>query len=75
MLDMIEFETYDWNQKRMKSMVPAHYVASSGAVHMDSVAWIINALKGNFSIFVQDVKIKVAFEDPGEAMMFTLRWS
>lgn len=80
---------YFWYGERKLNFTPNHFVFSNTQVTNESLSWVLNKLKGRFSIEskIQDtpwsdwgVSVNytvqcIAFEDPKEAVLFELTWS
>jgi len=72
-----------WYGERKLSHVPPHFVKSASLLTTESLSWVIGRLSGRYAIssFTDDVNFfldshnYIYFEDPGEAMMYELRWS
>lgn len=80
-----------WYSERKVNFTPKHFVFSNTPVTKESLSWVVNTLKGRFSLEakVQDLDISIsslsilnnytfehiAFEDPKEAVLFELTWS
>ena len=80
---MKEFNPQLWFGARELKFVPPHFIKCSTTVTDESLRWVKNKLSGRFSLsdklnsenFIFDNTITIAFEDPGEAVMYELRWS
>lgn len=79
-IDDINF--YQWFGERELSFVPKHFVISSTPITDESREWIFEKLTGRFAlVFNVDGSysvfsgLRVAFEDPKEAVFYELTWS
>ncbi len=79
-----------WYNDRELKFTPIHFVVSKTALTTESKLWIINTLKGRYSIlqgqqdidmqknpwmFISDLETVPAFEDPKEAVLYELTWA
>jgi hypothetical protein len=79
-----------WYSNRELQFTPAHFIISKTSLTNESILWIINNLKGRYSIvsvhqeldiisnpwlYVSDLMGSPAFEDPKEAILYELTWS
>jgi hypothetical protein len=84
---MTEFQIdpTSWFTERELKYTPKHFVVSNTPLTVDSKIWILNKLKGRFSITLTEDTIddflvfhsmgNPAFEDPKEAIFYELTWS
>lgn len=74
-----------WFSERELKHTPKHFVVSKTHLTLESKVWILNKLKGRFSITYSEDSIddllvfhtmgNPAFEDPKEAILYELTWS
>ena len=74
-----------WFSERELKYTPKHFVVAKAQLTTESKLWILNNLKGRFTIVNEiddDSDIfqvfnfgHPAFEDPKEAVLFELKWS
>jgi hypothetical protein len=72
-----------WFGERELTHVPPHFVKATTPLTSESLHWINSKLTGRYTIstytddtnFIIDLSKSVYFEDPGEAMMYELRWA
>jgi hypothetical protein len=76
-----------WFTERELKHTPKHFIISKTPLTVDGKIWILNKLKGRFSItFAEDANAmddflvfhsmgNPAFEDPKEAIFYELTWS
>lgn len=80
-----------WYNERELEFTPKHFTVSKTAITTESKLWILNNLRGRFSIvsnlvddpnefYTQLVIVNFsngqpAFEDPREAVLYELTWS
>jgi hypothetical protein len=79
-----------WYSNRELQFTPSHFVISKTSLTPESKLWIINNLKGRYSIVSNTHDLDVssqlwavvmhenntpAFEDPKEALLYELTWS
>lgn len=84
---MIEFQIdpTSWFSERELKYTPKHFIVSNTPLTPERKIWILNKLKGRFSItFTEDAMDDFlvfhsmgnpAFEDPKEAIFYELTWS
>lgn len=79
---MREMDPLVWFGQRQITPSPRHFVKTTTPSNNEIHTWVLSTLKGRFSLetgsnlsSLQDWGSYYAFEDPGEAMMFELRWS
>jgi hypothetical protein len=80
-----QIDPASWFTERELKYTPKHFVVSTTPLTVDSKIWILNKLKGRFSVaFAEDstddvlvfqLMGKPAFEDPKEATFYELTWS
>jgi hypothetical protein len=80
-----QIDPVSWFTERELKYTPKHFVISTTALTNDNKLWILNKLKGRFSVVftedgIDDVLVfqlmgKPAFEDPKEATFYELTWS
>lgn len=73
-----------WYGERQLGFTPKHFVKTRTPITSDSEQWILNVLKGRFSLYMQDEMPfdsyletsgkYPAFEDPAEAVLYELTW-
>jgi len=72
---------HTWFQQRELNYCPPHFVKTTTPVQEDSIIWIKQNLTGRFCLIPPlDGEYKIgemspAFEDPKEAILYTLTWS
>ena len=79
-----------WYTERKMNTAPKHFTVSATPLSSDSESWVVNKLKGRYAIVnsstdTVDFSVPlflltlgsylIAFEDPGEAVLFELTWS
>jgi hypothetical protein len=74
-----------WYSDRQLSFTPKHFTVANTVLTQESKIWILNVLKGRFSIVSKEDEIDQlyilsfdgcpAFEDPAEAVAYELYWS
>ena len=74
-----------WFTERELKYTPKHFVVSKTPLTNESKIWILNKLKGRFSVTYVDDSVddflvfysmgNPAFEDPKEAIFYELTWS
>jgi hypothetical protein len=76
-----------WFSERQLKHTPGHFTISNTSLSPESKLWILNTLKGRFSIVQKDIEIDdpllvvnymygyPAFEDPKEAILYELMWT
>ena len=74
-----------WFSERKLAFTPVHFTVSNTALTTESSQWILNNLRGRFSIVTDrsdDTGLVLmaffgypAFEDPREAVIYELTWS
>jgi hypothetical protein len=71
-----------WFAERQVSYPPPHFVTSITALTIESKQWVLDHLRGRFSITIDydsflsiDSLGRISFEDPSEATIFELKWS
>jgi len=79
-----------WYSERELKFTPAHFVVSKTSLTSESRLWILNTLRGRYSIvtgqeeidilkqpwmFISDLDGVPAFEDPKEAVLYELKWA
>ena len=80
---MREVNPQVWYGERELSHVPPHFIKSTTPLTNESLNWVNSKLIGRYSLstysehqnFVFESRTNIYFEDPGEAMMYELRWS
>jgi hypothetical protein len=82
---MIEYKVDPivWFAERQLDYPPVHFVTSTTPLTEESKQWVLNKLRGRFSIIeAYDFLLitngsmgTISFEDPKEAMLFELKWS
>ena len=80
-----QIDPTSWFSERELKYTPKHFVISTTHLTVESKVWILNKLKGRFSVtFVEDnfddflvfhTMGNPAFEDPKEAILYELTWS
>lgn len=86
-----ELNVITWYSNRKLEFTPAHFVVSKTSLTPESNLWIINNLKGRYSLvsnkdeyvdilnqpwlMIHDLNGTPAFEDPKEALLYELTWS
>lgn len=75
-----------WYTERELSFTPLHFTQTTTPLTIESKLWILNTLRGRFSVFQPADNTQInfdlilsegvpAFEDPKEATMYELKWS
>lgn len=75
-----------WYGTRELPDVPPHFVKTSAPVTSESLFWVKSKLVGRYSVYIVPITLSsrtltdsgntvIYFENPGEAMMYELRWS
>lgn len=74
-----------WFNERELDFTPCHFVVSNTKITRESKLWILENLRGRFSITTRPERINLsvlsqdipcpAFEDPKEAVIYELTWS
>ena len=84
---MTEFQIdpTSWFSERELKYTPKHFIVSKTPLTNESKIWILNKLKGRFSVTFTEDTIddflvlhligNPAFEDPKEAIFYELTWS
>lgn len=76
-----EIDPVQWFSNRMLERKPAHFYVSKTSLTEESSNWIINKLKGRYSIVMAfddddfEMLTYPAFEDKTEAILYELIWS
>jgi hypothetical protein len=80
-----QIDPISWFSERELKYTPKHFVVSNTHLTPESKIWILNKLKGRFSVtFAEDdnddflvfhTMGNPAFEDPKEAIFYELTWS
>ena len=80
-----QIDPVSWFSERELKHTPKHFVVSKTHLTLESKVWILNKLKGRFSITYSEDSIddllvfhsmgNPAFEDPKEAIFYELTWS
>ena len=78
-----ELDPYVWFGEREISPIPRHFVKASTPMTTENNLWVMTRLKGRYGVgisendneFLSSLESFFYFEDPGEAMMYELRWS
>ena len=78
-----ELDPYVWFGEREISPIPRHFVKASTPMTTENNLWVMTRLKGRYGVgvsensneFLSGLDSFMYFEDPGEAMMYELRWS
>lgn len=64
-----------WFVNRELEITPEHFVKTSTPITSESMAWILEKLRGRFAVSTQSfMEICPAFEDPKEAVFYELTW-
>lgn len=87
----LKLDPRTWYSNREMDYTPAHFVVAKTAITTESKLWILNSLRGRFSMVSsaqndQDIVSSVyvflnsnygvpAFEDPKEAVLYELKWA
>jgi hypothetical protein len=71
-----------WFVNRQLDFKPLHFITAKTRLTNESAKWILTSLTGRFSFSGHyevddffDHVILPSFEDPGEAVMYELKWS
>ena len=83
---MIEYQLdpITWFSERELTYTPKHFVLTSHPCTTESKQWVLDKLKGRFSITYPTISNNIielitpnciAFEDPQEAIFYELKWS
>jgi hypothetical protein len=78
-----EIDPVVWFTERQLDYPPAHFVTATTPLTQESNQWVLNNLRGRFSItepyefflITSDSMGTISFEDPKEATLFELKWS
>lgn len=77
-----EIDPYIWFAEREIKFCPKHFILSSTPLNEESKQWVLDNIKGRFSIiqtgdlFVIDYYLgNIAFEDPKDLIFYELKWS
>lgn len=80
-----QIDPLSWFSERELKHTPKHFVVSKTHLTLESKVWILNKLKGRFSVTYSEDSIddllvfhsmgNPAFEDPKEAIFYELTWS
>lgn len=84
-----ELDPITWYSNRELEFAPPHFTVAKTALSDESKLWIINNLRGRFSVmpYIDPEKLSSpwvlfndnmgipAFEDPKEALIYELKWS
>jgi hypothetical protein len=80
-----QIDPVSWFSERELKHTPKHFVVSKTHLTLESKVWILNKLKGRFSVTYSEDSIddllvfhsmgNPAFEDPKEAIFYELTWS
>jgi hypothetical protein len=79
-------DPFSWYTNRELSFTPLHFTQTKTPLTIESKLWILNTLRGRFSVCqpsdTEYVEFELimsegvpAFEDPKEATMYELKWS
>ena len=80
---MREVNQQVWFGERELSHVPPHFVKATTPLTNEGLNWVNSKLVGRYSLstlsehenFIFESRTYIYFEDPGETMMYELRWS
>lgn len=80
---MKKFNPQLWFGERELKTVPPHFIKCTAPVTDETMVWVRTKLTGRFSLsdkltsenFIFDNTVVIAFEDPGDAVIYELRWS
>jgi hypothetical protein len=83
---MIEYQLdpVTWFSERELTYTPKHFVVTAHQCTEESKQWVLDKLKGRFSITYPTISTTIielitpsciAFEDPQEAVFYELKWS
>lgn len=80
---MREVNPQVWFGERELSHVPPHFVKATTPLTNEGLNWVNSKLVGRYSLstlsehenFIFESRTYIYFEDPGETMMYELRWS
>lgn len=80
---MKEISPIEWFGNRLLTFCPPHFIKSTTPVSENNrLLWIENNLHGRYAFWfevghqiVNGSDMFVAFEDPGDAMLYELYWS
>ena len=83
---MIEYQIdpLTWFSERELQYTPKHFVITSHPCSAEAKQWVLDKLKGRFSITYPIISTNIidiftpnciAFEDPQEAIFYELKWS
>jgi hypothetical protein len=80
-----QIDPISWFSERELKHTPKHFVLSNTPLTNEGKLWILNKLKGRFSITLAEENFddflvfssmgRPAFEDPKEAIFYELTWS
>jgi hypothetical protein len=78
-----EIDPVVWFAERQVNYPPVHFVTVSTPVTEESKQWVLDHLRGRFSITIDTTDMLlnfdslgcISFEDPKEATIFELKWS
>ena len=78
-----DINLYTWFTERELKYIPSHFVLVNSGVTTESRQWVLEKLQGRFatSATLFDAysntvpKVRIAFEDPKEAVFYELTWS
>lgn len=79
---MKEISPIEWFGNRRLDFCPSHFVKSHTALTEERRLWVENNLHGRYAIWfsVENHVVKysdvfIAFEEPGDAMLYELHWA
>lgn len=78
-----EIDPYIWFGKREIEFCPKHFVISDTPLTDESKQWVLDNIKGRFSIIQKNNQLflidyylgNIAFENPMDATFYELKWS
>lgn len=89
-MEELIIDPFFWFADRRLEFTPKHFVVTKTPATEESLLWIVNNLKGRFSIVTESEMVdplslisitykhnlgNVSFEDPKEAILYELKWS
>jgi hypothetical protein len=78
-----DINLHTWFSERELKYIPSHFVMVNSAVTSESRQWVLEKLQGRFAtasttfdVYSHSLpKVRIAFEDPKEAVFYELTWS
>ena len=89
-MEELIIDPFFWFDDRQLEHTPNHFVVTKTPLTEESLLWVVDNLKGRFSIVTESEMIEplslvsimykhnqgnISFEDPKEAILYELTWS